>query len=165
MPSGGAIVTVTSGAGRTSTGVMQIRAAAPSLFTLNQQGSGPASALDAFTFTGPPFVATQPNGDPNIIAFYGTGLGADATDLDASVNLSASVEARIDDHPVTVLYAGSAPGFVGLNQFNVVLPNRDQPGNTYIARFAQWCSEQSRDDSNQMIRGRSSVGQTIHRYR
>jgi uncharacterized protein (TIGR03437 family) len=125
---GGAIVTVTSGDGRTSTGVMQIMSAAPSLFTLNQQGSGPAAALDAFTFTGPPFVATQTNGEPNIIAFYGTGLGADATDLDAGVNVSASVEARIDDHPVTVLYAGSAPGFVGLNQFNVVLPTGISPG-------------------------------------
>ena len=49
----------------------------------------------------------------------GRGRGEDATDGGGDV--SASVEARIDGNPVTVDYAGPAPGFVGLNQFNVVL--------------------------------------------
>jgi hypothetical protein len=51
---------------------------------------------------------------------YGTGLGADATDLDANVN--ASVQATIGGRTATVQYAGRAPGFVGLNQFNILLP-------------------------------------------
>lgn len=33
-----------------------------------------------------------------------------------------SVEANIDGNAVTALYAGRAPGFVGLNQFNIVFP-------------------------------------------
>jgi len=47
-------------------------------------------------------------------------LGADATDLDGDAN--ANVQAKIDGAVVTTLYAGRAPGFVGLNQLNIVLP-------------------------------------------
>jgi hypothetical protein len=105
---------------------MQISATAPSLFTLDQSGSGPAAALDSFTFTGAPFAATRPNGEPNIIALYGTGLGEDATD--GGGNVSGSIEATINGLPMTVEYAGRAPGFVGLNQFNIVLPVGIGPG-------------------------------------
>lgn len=117
---GFAIVTVISGDGRTATGTLQIQPAAPALFTINQAGTGEAAALDAFTFTGAPFNATRPDGQPNVIAFFGTGLGADATDVDG--NVAGSVQATIDGTPATVQYAGRAPGFTGLNQFNVVLP-------------------------------------------
>jgi uncharacterized protein (TIGR03437 family) len=51
---------------------------------------------------------------------FGTGLGADVTDIDGNAN--AAVQARIGGQAVTVLYAGRAPGFVGLNQLNIVLP-------------------------------------------
>ena len=91
-----------------------------SLFTLDQSGTGPAAALDGFNFTGPPYAARRDNGDPNVIAFFGTGLGADATDVDG--NMNASVQATIDGNPVTTLYAGRAPGLTGLNQWNLVLP-------------------------------------------
>jgi len=117
---GAATVTVTSGDGRIATGILHLTAAAPALFTLNQSGSGPAIALDAFSFTGEPFAATRANGEPNIIAFFGTGLGADATDVDG--NVSASVEVMIGGKPAPVSYAGRAPGFTGLNQLNVILP-------------------------------------------
>lgn len=115
---GPASVTVTSGDGRVSSAVIQVVAAAPSIFTANASGSGAAAAVDAFTGALGPFNAKRANGEPNIISVFGTGLGADATDVDGSV----SVEAKIDGQVVTVLYAGRAPGFVGLNQFNVVFP-------------------------------------------
>jgi uncharacterized protein (TIGR03437 family) len=51
---------------------------------------------------------------------FGTGLGGDATDGGGNVN--ASVTARIGTAAATVLYAGQAPGLVGVNQFNVQLP-------------------------------------------
>jgi uncharacterized protein (TIGR03437 family) len=38
------------------------------------------------------------------------------------------VEARIDGQAVEVQYAGRAPGFVGLNQFNLLLPAGISPG-------------------------------------
>ncbi|HWQ32316.1 MAG TPA: hypothetical protein VNQ79_05490 [Blastocatellia bacterium] len=123
---GPATIKITSGDGRISTGAAIIAAAAPSLFTLDQSGAGAAAALDAFTFTGPPYAATRSGGEPNIIAFYGTGLGADATDADG--NVSASVKAAIDGTPATVEYAGRAPGFVGLNQLNIALPSGLTPG-------------------------------------
>ena len=81
---GPALVTVTSGDGQISTGLMTITSVAPALFTVNQSGSGAAAALDAFTFTGAPFAATRPDGQPNIIALFGTGLGSDATDVGAA---------------------------------------------------------------------------------
>lgn len=115
---GPATALFTSGDGRVSTGAIQILAAAPALFTLSQDGRGPAAALDAFTFTPAPFNATR-NGQPNIIAFFGTGLGEDATDVDG--NVAANVQVTIDGNPAVVQYAGRAPGFTGLNQLNVVL--------------------------------------------
>jgi uncharacterized protein (TIGR03437 family) len=101
-------------------GTFQIAPVSPSLFSTDLSGSGPAAALDAITFAAPPFNATQPNGQPNIIAVFGTGAGIDATILDA--NIASSFAATIDGNPATLTYAGRAPGFPGLNQFNVVLP-------------------------------------------
>ncbi len=117
---GPAVVTVTSSDGRVSTGAIQILFAAPALFALSQDGKGAAAALDAFTSTGGPFNATRPTGEPNILSFYGTGLGADATDIDGDV--SSNVQVTIDGNPAAVLYAGRAPGFTGSNQLNVMLP-------------------------------------------
>jgi uncharacterized protein (TIGR03437 family) len=123
---GFAIVSVGSGDGRTATGAIEILPAAPALFTLSQDGRGPAAALDAFTFAPGPFNAKRAGGEPNILAFFASGLGADATDADG--NVSATVQATIDGASVSVQYAGRAPGFVGLNQLNVVLPVNISPG-------------------------------------
>ncbi|MDX2030206.1 MAG: choice-of-anchor B family protein [Blastocatellia bacterium] len=117
---GPALIKVTNGAGQVSRGATIVAASAPSIFTLDLSGRGPAAALDAFTFRPAPFPATQSNGQPNAIAVYATGLGSDATEVDGNVN--ASVQATIDGQPVQVSYAGRAPGFVGLNQINLVFP-------------------------------------------
>jgi uncharacterized protein (TIGR03437 family) len=117
---GPATINITGSSNQTSHGVFFVHPASPSIFTLNQDGTGDASALDAFTFKGEPLAATQMNGSPNIIAIFLTGLGEDATD--ANVDVRASVEAQIDGQPVNVLYAGRAPGYAGLNQVNLALP-------------------------------------------
>jgi uncharacterized protein (TIGR03437 family) len=117
---GAATVTITNSDGVGATGEITVRTAAPAIFTTDASGSGAAAAIDAFTFAPGPFNAKQTSGEPNIIAVYGTGLGADATDVDGNVN--TSVQARIDGSLVTVLYAGRAPGFAGANQFNLALP-------------------------------------------
>jgi uncharacterized protein (TIGR03437 family) len=129
---GPAVVRVTSGAGRVFTGLMLISEVAPALFTLNQAGSGAAAALDAFNFAGGPFAAIRSDGQPNIISFFGTGLGADATGEDG-IDVSSSVETTIDGLAATTAFAGSAPGFVGLNQINVVLPIGLSPGSHTVA--------------------------------
>jgi uncharacterized protein (TIGR03437 family) len=117
---GNAFVTVSCGDNASAPVTIFLMAAAPSIFTANATGAGAAAAVDALTGAPPPFNATRAGGEPNIIAVFGTGLGPDATDVDGNVN--ASVQATIDGRPVTVLYAGRAPGFVGLNQFNVMFP-------------------------------------------
>lgn len=99
-------------------GAFQAAPSCPAIFTLTQNGTGPAAAVDALTGAGAPFHARQSNGAPNIIAVFGSGFGADITDTPGS----ASVEATIDGVPCSVLYAGQAPGFTGLNQINVVFP-------------------------------------------
>ncbi|HMY72337.1 MAG TPA: hypothetical protein PLQ88_10940, partial [Blastocatellia bacterium] len=101
-------------------GAFQIAPAVPGIFTLNAGGSGAAAAVDAFTGAAGPFNAKQTNGQPNILAVFGTGLGADVTDADG--NAAGSVQATIDGAAATVNYAGRAPGLTGLNQFNIVLP-------------------------------------------
>jgi uncharacterized protein (TIGR03437 family) len=106
--------------GRVSTGAFEVKTIAPGLFALSQNGTGAAAALDGFNFTGAPFEAVGPGGVPNIIAFFATGLGADATDSDG--NVSAGVQAMVAGTPAAVPYAGRAPGFTGLNQINVTLP-------------------------------------------
>jgi uncharacterized protein (TIGR03437 family) len=118
--SGPAIVTVTSGDGRISYGVVNVLSSAPAIFTVNQSGSGAAIAQDAVTFTGAPFAGAQANGQPNILVLYATGLGPDATDVEA--NVASGVEAAVGGQRATVLYAGRVAGFPGLNQINITLP-------------------------------------------
>jgi uncharacterized protein (TIGR03437 family) len=111
-------------------GVFLVNRAAPGIFTVAQDGAGPAAALDALAFTAAPFAAQREDGSPNIIAVYCTGLGADATDTDIDDGMDAGmdVDARIDGQTAVVLYAGRAPGFSGLNQVNVSLTPGIAPG-------------------------------------
>ncbi|MBI1763436.1 MAG: hypothetical protein HYR56_18580 [Acidobacteria bacterium] len=117
---GTASVIITNANGISATGEFNIAATAPALFALTANGAGPAAAIDALTGAAAPFNATQANGQPNILAVFGTGLGADATDLDGNVN--AGVTATIGGRAATVLYAGRGPGITGVNQFNLTLP-------------------------------------------
>jgi uncharacterized protein (TIGR03437 family) len=121
-----ALIEVVSNGQVIRVGAFQIAPVVPAIFTANQGGSGAAIAIDAFTNTFGPFNARRSNGEPNIIAVFGTGLGGDATDVDG--NVSGSVQTRIDDNQVTLLYAGQAPGLVGVNQFNVVFPTNITSG-------------------------------------
>jgi uncharacterized protein (TIGR03437 family) len=117
---GPALIKFNNGTGGIFSGSATIVPSGPSIFTLNSSGAGAAAALDAIKFTPAPFNATRDDGLPNIIAVFGTGLGADATDID--VNAALSVKAMIDGQAAEVLYAGQAPGFTGLNQMNIMLP-------------------------------------------
>ncbi|MGH9846784.1 MAG: hypothetical protein ACREEM_49425, partial [Blastocatellia bacterium] len=120
LQSATALVEVVNNGQLIRAGAFQTAPAVPAIFTINASGSGPAIAIDATRGNREPFDAKQPNGLPTIIAVFGTGFGADATDIDG--NVGASVQATIDGAPVTVGYAGRVPGFIGLNQINVMFP-------------------------------------------
>jgi uncharacterized protein (TIGR03437 family) len=120
MANGLATVQIMNSAGRVTTGTVRIAEHSPGFFTFNATGQGAAAAQDAFTFALPPFNAKRANGEPNVLAFYATGLGADVTDMEG--NAADSVKFGLGETPLTVLYAGRAPGLVGVNQLNVVLP-------------------------------------------
>jgi uncharacterized protein (TIGR03437 family) len=130
---GAATVTITSGAGVISTGATQIASLAPGLFSANASGQGVAAGvvlrvksdgaqiyepIAEFNQAQNRFVAKPidlgPATDLVYLILYGTGFR----------NRSAltAVACRIGGVDANVLFAGAAPGFVGLDQGNVLLP-------------------------------------------
>jgi hypothetical protein len=55
----------------------------------------------------------------DILVIYGTGAGP----LTEAGQLALPVNVSLNETPADVLYAGQAPGFVGLAQFNVRIPS------------------------------------------
>jgi uncharacterized protein (TIGR03437 family) len=109
-----------------------IAAAAPGVFTQNQSGSGPGAILVQHRGSSTSAMNTPSNpakaGDALLI--FCTGLGTVTPKVSAGSIAPASPPAKIDN-PVTVsvggenasvLFAGLAPGFVGLYQMNVTVP-------------------------------------------
>ncbi len=115
-----ALVEVFSSGQLIRAGAVQVAPVLIGSFALTQDGKGAAAALDAVNFSASPFNAKLPDGQPNFIAAFVTGLGADATDIDGDIK--GQVQARLNGQPVTLQYAGRAPGYVGLNQINFQLP-------------------------------------------
>jgi len=98
---------------------------APALFTASQTGDGPGAFLHA---DNSPVDATRPVTVGEILQLYATGLGLLKTPISTGAaspgtdEVASSVTATIGGVPATVRYAGSAPGWVGLYQINVVVP-------------------------------------------
>ncbi len=107
---------------------VSVATAQPAIFTQNQQGTGPGAIVNGVTNV----LADSKNpvhaGD--VIAIYCTGLGkvippvregvaASTTVLSQTVN---TVTAMVGNVPATVKFAGLAPGYVGLYQVNVLVP-------------------------------------------
>ena len=125
-------VTVTNSNNSTTTGTITVVRAAPGIFSARSNGQGAAAAQ---TTTGGPLVNTyNPDGterdvsagtiaQPNVLVLYVTGIrntpAANPTDGNG---VAEAVTCTIQGVPATVLYAGQAPGFVGLDQVNVVIP-------------------------------------------
>jgi uncharacterized protein (TIGR03437 family) len=129
---GPATVTITSGNGAISTGATQIAGVAPGLFSANANGQGVAAGVvlrvrDGMQIYEPMFEFNQaqnrfvarpislgPATDLVYLILYGTGFR----------NRSAlpAVTCRIGGVDSNVIFAGAAPGFVGLDQGNVLLP-------------------------------------------
>jgi uncharacterized protein (TIGR03437 family) len=109
--------------------------ASPALFTLTSTGSGQVAALNSDdTVNGP----STPVGAGTVISMYGTGqgrlAGAPPDGAPAQGIISTEERPRVilngvavpDDH---VLFSGLAPGFVGVWQINVRIPETQASGN------------------------------------
>jgi uncharacterized protein (TIGR03437 family) len=111
----------------------------PGIFTLSQDGKGQGAILIANTATlaAPSSVAgRQPVAKGQAISVFCTGLGAVSPAQvsgqpagNALVNTTVMPTATIGGQPAVVLFAGLAPGFVGLYQVNVTVPSSAPSGN------------------------------------
>ena len=127
-----ATLTVTNSQGASASTVILITRTSPGLFTATQNGSGTAAALvqrvraSDGSQSVEPVVTFDSNGNPvpapiNVgsdsiyLQFYGTGVRYNSS--------LANVTCSINGQNAQVLYAGSAPGFFGLDQVNVALPS------------------------------------------
>ena len=108
---------------------MQVGIVAPGLFSQDATGSGPGAILNAVTFTGPPFlVETLQNAGTDKrtrLAVFGTGLRYAGNPSQNPDQTNVAIQVQAEDssgNSYDVEYAGSAPGFFGLDQINLVLP-------------------------------------------
>jgi uncharacterized protein (TIGR03437 family) len=120
--------------GQTSTSrTIFLGQAAPGIFTLNQQGTGQAAILIANSdiLAAPAGSIPGRNARParrgEIVTIFLTGLGITAPALDtgaasAGNQTATAATVMIDGLPALVNFSGTAPGFVGLNQVNVTIP-------------------------------------------
>jgi len=129
---GTATVTVTSGDNKLSIGVAQVTSVAPGVFAANANGQGvmaatilrvkpdgtqvfePVARFDSATgrFVSLP-IDLGPETDQVFLVMFGTGIRLRSA-------LSA-VNVKIGGTDMEVLYAGVAPGFIGLDQANIRL--------------------------------------------
>jgi uncharacterized protein (TIGR03437 family) len=108
---------------------LTVGAAGPGIFTLNGSGTGDAAVIDAVSYA--PVTSSQPIAAGGYLGIYCTGLGAvmPATTTGAVpatlTNTVVTPSVLIDGQPIqpaSVLWAGLAPGFVGLYQVNAQVP-------------------------------------------
>lgn len=110
-------------------------ATAPGLFTANLQGSGQISALN-YMGQNPDGVnsAANPVRRGQVIALFGTGMGHvpgapnDGSAVDVALSTPGLPQVGGTFGFATVEYSGFAPGFVGLWQINVRIPDSVPPG-------------------------------------
>jgi uncharacterized protein (TIGR03437 family) len=137
LPTGPQPLVVTTSAGVSNTYIVTVNAVEPGLlapyaFLINGTQYVVAQFLDG-TYALPagaiPGVTSRPANPGDIIVIYGIGFGpvTPATPagqlVSETATINAGLEIAIGGVPATVLYAGVAPSFTGLYQFNVTVPN------------------------------------------
>jgi uncharacterized protein (TIGR03437 family) len=106
---------------------ISVQAANPAVFTISNQPTGPAIALNQ---DGTLNSAANPAPAGSIVVFYATGTGQTAPpglDGDEPPNSALPVPklpvfVTIGSENADIFYAGDAPGFVGLTQLNIGVP-------------------------------------------
>jgi uncharacterized protein (TIGR03437 family) len=113
---------------------LTLAAARPAIFSADSSGKGQGAVVDIQGRLVDVNAAASPG---DIVQVFCTGLGptmpAVATGERAPANdplarVTIPVEAVVAGKPATVTYAGLAPGFVGLYQVNVQIPEGTTPG-------------------------------------
>lgn len=105
---------------------LSVVAAAPGLFTVSQDGRGAAVAVDGVTNR--LIDAQNPAAAGQYVVLYATGLGALRDGAGSGEPFAAASEAvtrpgvTVGGRAATVHYAGAAPGYVGLYQINIQVP-------------------------------------------
>ncbi|HXA52324.1 MAG TPA: IPT/TIG domain-containing protein, partial [Candidatus Acidoferrum sp.] len=132
-------LTITQGA-QTSAITVQLKPFAPALFTTNAQGTGQASTVIAGTGTlaapAGAFSGSRPAKPGEFLSIYCTGLGdvnntpglGSASPSNPLATTLATPVVTIGGQSAQVLFSGLAPGFVGLYQVNVKVPDGVTPG-------------------------------------
>lgn len=96
-----------------------VESAVPAIFTQNASGTGEASALNAVTNR--LVTAADPLHAGDFVALFATGLGS--TTLRNSLAVADRQPAvTIGGKDCAVTFAGRAPGYVGLDQINCMVP-------------------------------------------
>jgi uncharacterized protein (TIGR03437 family) len=122
-----ATLMVDNGASRSAPISLTLAPSAPGIFTL-QSGTGPAAALHSGDYS--LVTASSPATAGEAVAIYCTGLGAvwpavqtgHAAPSGRPATALGTPQVVIGGTPAEVLFAGLAPGFVGLYQVNVRVP-------------------------------------------
>jgi uncharacterized protein (TIGR03437 family) len=118
-------------------GEIAVVPAQPSVFTVNQSGSGQGIIVhgDNLALIAD---AQSPVERGRVVVIYCEGLGAtqptagagQASPTDQLARVIAPVTVDIGGIPAVVSFAGLTPGFAGLYQINVTVPESAQPGST-----------------------------------
>jgi uncharacterized protein (TIGR03437 family) len=117
-------LTVQNSAGQHTVNVY-VEAAAPSSFTQNSSGTGPAAALKVSNGTLSLVTADNPLNAGDAVALYVTGLGLTAPGTGSDSGLDVAIlqpTVRVAGVNCPVTFAGAAPGFIGLDQINCTIP-------------------------------------------
>ena len=126
---------------------------APSLFTLNEAGSGPAIAINTDGSVNSPLM---PAARGSVLSFYGTGFFGQSSSVCAYnfVNplilegIDAATEVTVGGKQAFVLYAGIAPGLVcGMQEMYIIIPDDAPAGNAIPLKLrtgegSQWYETQ-----------------------
>src|SRR5262245_19690920 len=128
---GSAQVTVMRDGAVVAQGSLNLGVVAPSVFTADSSGSGrPAGILLRVRANGEQVyealtgsAITRQPGDRLFLVLFGTGMsGAENSDGNDANGFAENVLATIGDLNAPVAFAGSAPGFAGLQQMNIEIP-------------------------------------------
>lgn len=128
-PVGNATLTVTYNGATSVSRNVRVAASSFGTYTINQRGSGPGVITNFESATSQPVnTVLKPARPGQTVILYGTGLGplpAGTPDNAAAPAVQINnnnIEVLIGSRRATVSYAGRAPGFVGLDQLNLVVP-------------------------------------------